>query len=362
MIFGRFKILIVDDVPDNIKILADMLREKYVLAVATSGEAALAEAMGEEPPDLILLDVNMPGMDGYQVCAHLKNNPATRNIPVLFVTIMGGEEDEARGLALGAADYIAKPVNPPLVMQRVHNHLMLKAHRDNLEQLVRAKTDELLLTRETTIQCMATLAETRDHETGGHIKRTKNYVRLLAQVLAGHPRFEEGIEKAGEHLYRSAPLHDIGKVGIPDGILFKPGKLGPEEFQIIKGHARIGWEALSHAEKTLGSNSFLGYAAEIAYTHHEKWDGSGYPRGLAGDDIPVSGRLMALADVYDALISRRVYKPPFPHSRAVEIIAEGSGSHFDPAVVEAFKELAEEFRGVAIDNADYDEEQETLRQ
>jgi len=303
----------------------------------------------------------MPGMDGYEVCRRLKADERTRNIPIIFVTAMIEAEDEAKGLSLGALDYITKPFKPSLVEARVRNHLMLKQHQDHLEELVRQRTRELELTQEVTIESMAALAEYRDPETGGHIRRTQNYVKALADHLKEHSKFKVFLDDATiELLYKSAPLHDIGKVGMDDGILLKPGKLTDEEFAEMKKHTIFGRDTIRAAVKKLGRDSFLRYAEDIAYTHQEKWDGSGYPQGLKNGEIPISGRLMALADVYDALISKRVYKTPFPHSKAVAIIEEGKSSHFDPDIVDAFLELHENFRQIALEHADFDEEREAL--
>ena len=353
-------VLVVDDAETNIDILMETLGDDYDVSVAMDGESAL-ESVASDRPDLILLDIIMPGMDGYEVCKRLKDDETTRNIPVIFLTAMTEEQDEARGLALGAVDYVTKPFSPELVKSRVRNQLELKRHRDHLEELVKERTREVELTQEITIESMATLAEYRDPETGGHIRRTKNYVRLLAEHLKGHPKFKDFMDdETIELLYKSAPLHDIGKVGVKDSILLKPGKLTDEEFEEMKMHTTFGRDAISAATNKLGSNSFLRYAEEIAYTHQEKWDGSGYPQGLKNDNIPISGRLMALADVYDALISRRVYKAPFTHSKAVEIIREGKGTHFDPDMLDAFLEIHEKLRKVAIEYADHDEEREAL--
>ena len=292
----------------------------------------------------------------------MKDDAGTEAVPVIFISAMSEEQDEKTGFELGAVDYITKPFRPSLVLARVRNHLELKRHRDHLGDLVRERTRELALTKKVTVECLANLAETRDPETGGHIRRTQNYVRVLAGALARDGRYAEALsEDIVELLYLSAPLHDVGKVGVPDGILLKPGKLTDDEFATMKRHTQHGRDALRAAERTLGSNSFLRIGAEIAYSHHEKWDGGGYPLGLAGEAIPLPGRIMALADVYDALISRRVYKAPFAHSKAVDIITEGVGGHFDPALGPVFQALAEDFRAIALEHADYDEEREKLR-
>ena len=353
-------ILAVDDAEMNLDILVETLGDEYDVAVAMDGETALDMA-AESLPDVILLDIMMPGMDGYEVCAELKKSGITRSIPVIFITALTEEGDEARGLALGAVDYITKPFSPELVKARVRNHIELKRYRDRLEELVSERTRELARTQEAAIESMGTLAECRDPETGGHIRRTCGYVRLLAEGLAETPRHAAELDYATiDLLCKSAPLHDIGKVGIPDAILRKPGKLTAEEFEVMKQHPMLGRQAIMVAEKRLGGNSFLRYAREIAGTHHEKWDGTGYPQGLKGTDIPLPGRLMAVADVYDALISHRVYKAPMPHSEAVAIIREESGRAFDPDVVAVFLELHERFRAVALENADYEEERAAL--
>lgn len=361
-------VLAVDDVPENIEVLAEILGADYQVKVALNGERALKIAGSPEPPDLILLDVMMPEMDGYEVCRQLKASAATQKIPIIFVTARGEVHDETLGFAVGAVDYITKPVSPPIVRARVKTHLALYDQNRSLEERVKERTEELAYTQDVTIHGMAVLAETRDNETGGHIMRTQRYVRALAEHLMMHPKFRDTLDDdAIELLFKSAPLHDIGKVGIPDRILLKPGRLTPEEFEEMKQHTVYGREAIVRAEDALGGDrhiSFLHFAREIAFAHHEKWDGSGYPLGLAGEGIPVSGRFMAVADVYDALISKRVYKPPFSHEKAVHIIAEGDGRvmprHFDPEVLAAFLQLEERFRGIALEFADFEEERRTL--
>jgi putative two-component system response regulator len=355
------RILLVDDNTTNLQLLHETLDGiGYRLLIAKNGKTALAIARKAKPA-LILLDIMMPEMDGYEVCRRLKADEKTNRIAVIFITALADEEDEAKGLALGAVDYLTKPFNPDLVRARVRIHLELKQHQDQLERLVRERTRRLELTQAVTIESLATLAEYRDPETGGHIKRTQNYVKVLAKQLKQHPRFRDDLnDDVIELLYMSAPLHDLGKIAVPDHILQKAGKLTDEEFAEMKKHTNYGHDALRITEQKLGEDSFLRYAREIAYTHQEKWDGSGYPTGLKGDEIPISGRLMALADVYDALISKRVYKPPFPHEKAVEIIIEGKGNHFDPDIVDAFIELEQTFRNIALSFADHDEERKML--
>ena len=354
-------VLIVDDNTTNLQLLHETLDGTgYRLLIAKNGRTALAIA-GKANPSLILLDIMMPEMDGYEVCRRLKSEEKTKQIPVIFITALADEDDEAKGLELGAVDYITKPFNPALVRARVRIHLELKQHQNQLEQLVKERTRRLELTQAVTIESLATLAEYRDPETGGHIKRTQNYVKVLAKHLKNHPRFQSELnDEIIDLLYMSAPLHDLGKIAVPDNILHKAGKLSDEEFAEMKKHTNYGHDALRITEQKLGENSFLRYARQIAYTHQEKWDGSGYPNGLKGDAIPLSGRLMALADVYDALISKRVYKPPFSHEKAVEIILEGKGTHFDADIVDAFVALEETFRNIALSFADHEEERQML--
>jgi len=355
------KVLLVDDNTTNLQLLHETLDgQGYKLLIAKNGQTALA-IVQKAAPSLILLDIMMPEMDGYEVCRRLKADKNTVHIPVIFITALSDDEDEAKGLGMGAVDYITKPINPELVRVRVHNHLELKRHQDHLEKLVAERTRRLALTQAVTIESLATLAEYRDPETGGHIKRTQNYVKALAVHLKDHQRFRSELnDEVIDLLYLSAPLHDLGKVGVRDDVLLKPGPLTDEEFVEMKKHTIYGEEALRITEQKLGEDSFLKSAREIAYTHQEKWDGSGYPQGLKGDDIPMPGRLMALADVYDALISKRVYKPPFTHEKAVGIIVEGKGKHFDPDIVDAFLELEDTFRNIALTFADFDEERQML--
>ena len=356
-------VLVVDDTPDNLSLMGGLLRDHYHVKVANQGEKALKIAQGEQPPDLILLDIMMPGMDGYEVCRRLKANLHTRDIPVIFLTARADMEDERQGLALGAVDYITKPISPPILLARVATHLALKASADflrdksaYLEREVALRTLEVQAIQDVTIMAMTSLAETRNNETGNHIRRTQLYVKALAEHLRDHPRFAHVLtDRMVDLLYKSAPLHDIGKIGIPDAILLKPGKLTPEEFEIMKTHTTLGRNAIEEAERRLGMRvAFLSVSKEIAYSHQEKWDGSGYPEGLKGDAIPVSARLMAVADVYDALISKRVYKPAFPHEQACATIVKGRGTHFDPDMVDAFVAIAQDFLRISLRYPDPD--------
>lgn len=348
-------ILAVDDTLANIEVVKGVLSQDYLVQAALNGPMAL-KIIEKHKPDLILLDIMMPEMDGYEVCQKLKGNDETKDIPVIFLTAKAQEEDETKGLSLGAVDYITKPISPAILKERVKNHLLLKASREMLErqneileERVIERTAQLGELQDVAMVAMGALAESRDPETGNHIRRTQHYVRVLAQELAKNPKFKEYLTPdVITSLYKSAPLHDIGKVGIEDSILLKPGKLTDEEFDEMKNHTVYGRDAIAAAEKEIDSaDNFLKFAKEIAFSHQEKWDGSGYPEGTSGDEIPISARLMAVADVYDALISKRVYKPPFPHEKAVAIILEGKGSHFDPDMVDAFEKVTEQFNEIA---------------
>jgi putative two-component system response regulator len=356
-------LLIVDDLPENLSVLGELLSgAQYRVRAANSGAAALRHAIQEPRPDLILLDVMMPDMDGFEVLDRLKADPATRDIPVVFLTALSEADDEERGLALGAADYVTKPIKPSVVLTRVRTQLEAKRGRDLLrdqnaflENEVERRRSENELIQAVSIRALTHLAETRDRETGNHILRTQGYVRVLARRLRNHPRFSTTLSaRYIDLLVRSAPLHDIGKVGIPDYILQKPGPLVAREWEVMKTHARLGADALELAERDLQqSDGFLVLAKEIARGHHERWDGKGYPDGLAGDAIPLSARLMALADVFDALISRRVYKTAMAPADAREIIAAGRGTQFDADVTDAF--LAEFNAFAAIARAHQDD-------
>ncbi|MBF0161685.1 MAG: two-component system response regulator [Magnetococcales bacterium] len=325
-------ILVVDDTRTNIDLLVHLLGDQYEVSVALDGESALEVAM-EERPDLILLDIMMPGMDGYEVCRRLKMREETRNIPILFVTARKESVDEEQGFALGAVDYITKPFSPLLVKARVKTHLRLKQaldrvthHNRILEETVQQRTAELRETQLAIVRRLGRAAEFRDNETGLHVIRMSYYTHILGAAC--------GLSEADcTLLLHAAPLHDVGKIGIPDPILLKPGKLTAEEFQIMQTHPSIGAEIIGKDESPLLKMAFL-----IAYTHHEKWDGSGYPRGLRGEEIPLVGRLVAIGDVFDAVTSKRPYKEAWPIDRAIDLLRQGSGHHFDPRLLALFLE------------------------
>jgi len=336
-------IMIVDDTEVNIIILVEALEEDYDLIVAINGLEAI-EILKEQKPNLILLDIMMPEMDGYEVLRNLKNDTILASIPVILLSAISDCDSKTKGFSLGAVDYITKPFDIVEVKARVKTQFRLEDVRQVLEnqnivleEMVKERTDLLERTNSAAIYCLAALAETRDPETGEHIKRTQKYIKELALELQSKDKYKEILNNEYiDLLCKSAPLHDIGKVGVKDSILLKPGKLTQEEFDEMKNHTIYGERSLMVGINELGEESFLTLAREIALTHHEKWDGTGYPGGLLKEEIPISGRLMALSDVYDALISKRVYKDAFTHDEAREIIIEGSGKHFDPDIVDAF--------------------------
>ena len=366
-------ILLVDDTKENLTVIGQILRASYRIRVANSGHRALQAVQTTPRPDLILLDVMMPDMDGYAVLQALRAQPHLRDIPVIFVTALSAEDDEERGLSLGAVDYVTKPIKPALLLARVHAQIELKQARDLLSNQnafldaeVRRRMAENELIKDLSLFALATLAEKRDNETGNHLHRTQAYITVLMDFLRTTPRFERELADPDvrSRIAKAAPLHDIGKVGIPDAILLKPGKLTVEEFEVMKTHAIIGADAIDESirraksmpgaanaaiqpqEATL-SLDFLETAQQIAGGHHEKWDGTGYPKGLKGEEIPLPARLMAIADVFDALISRRHYKDAFPIERTVQIISDGRGTHFDPDIVDAFLAHIPDFTAIA---------------
>lgn len=339
----RAKILVIDDTKTNIEVLEGILSNDYDIFVALNGKKALF-LTEKVKPDLILLDVMMPEMDGYETLRQLHAQNLVDNTPVLFLTAKTDAKSEQMGLDLGAVDYITKPFNPDLVRLRIKNQLEFKQQRDHLHELVEEKTQDLRKTLKVLLTSLGSLAEFRDPETGEHIKRTQILVQMLAEKLQKHPRFKDAIpNKTYIDFYATAaPLHDIGKVGIPDDILRKPAKLNEEERAVMCTHAQMGYEVLVDAIKELSSHPLIKICADIILNHHERWDGDGYPNRIKGDAIPVGARLMSVADVYDALVSRRPYKEPYPHEVAVAEIKAGRGTQFDPDVVDAFLEIANE--------------------
>lgn len=334
-------ILLVDDEPANIKALAATLGSQHRILAATSGEQAM-DIIYNRPDDLdlILLDVLMPGISGYEVTARLRSNPETRAIPIIFITARNSPNDEARGLEIGAVDFIGKPFHPDIVRARVHTQLELKKHKDHLDDLVSARTLELINTRRDIVLRLAKAAETRDNETGMHIIRLSHLCEILGRAYGLSPAHVENLTTA-------SLMHDIGKIGIPDSVLLKPGKHNAEERKIMQTHALLGGEILAG-----GDNELLVMAQAIALTHHERWDGSGYPRGLAGESIPLEGRITSVCDVFDALTSHRPYKQPWSVEEAIHFLQENSGTMFDPKLVDLFLSQLDQVRRVITEYAD----------
>ena len=346
------KVLIVDDNATNLRHLIETLKPYYKVYAAPSGEWAL-KFLEKHTPDLILLDVEMPGMSGYDVISRLKQDSRWADIPVLFLTAQEGRDKERRAFDMGAVDYILKPIFAGVVLARVRTHMELQMYRKNLEYLVELKTSQLEITQDSILSMLSNVTAYRDNETGAHIKRTTYYVDSITKHLMSIRQKGYNITtEYSRNVVRSAKLHDIGKVAIPDNILLKPGRLTDEEFDLIKQHTILGAQILDDAMADLGdTSSFLTVAREIIITHHEWWNGRGYPQKLVGTEIPISGRIMAIADVYDALISARPYKNSMTHEQALDIIIGDAGTHFDPELVElckpvydTFPEIAERYR------------------
>lgn len=349
-------ILIVDASADNLVQMEERLQERYHVLLARSGADAIRLSRQSPPPDLVLLDAALPDMSAFSVLGELKCHFLSAEIPVIFVTTSARLEDQQRALREGASDVAARPLAPEILLARVDTHMQLKAaramlkdERSHVAYLIAEATREVALMQDATVIAMASLAESRDQDTGNHIRRTQHYVAALARELRFNARYTAELSDDNiALLFKAAPLHDIGKVGVPDTILLKPGRLTDDEFEIMKLHTVYGRDAIAGVERTLGgSNQFLRYAGEIAYSHQEHWDGSGYPQGLMGEAIPLSARLMAVADVYDALISPRSYRPAFTHETAVELIRQARGEHFDPEVVDAMLAIEEKFKIIA---------------
>jgi putative two-component system response regulator len=344
-------IMIVDDTPQNLKLLSELLKKQgYYVRPLPSGTFALRAAETEKP-DLILLDINMPIMDGFEVCRKLKENERLKDIPVLFISALNDTQDKVFAFNAGGQDYITKPFQFEEVIARVKTHLKLRflqqeleRHNHELEGLVAEQVKDISDSQVATIIALAKLAESRDDDTGKHIERVQIFCRLLAERMGEMPKYASAISKTFvENIFYAAPLHDVGKVGIADHILLKPGKLTPEEFEIMKTHTTIGWKTLEAVREKYPKSALITMGIAIAHYHHEKWDGSGYPEKLAGEAIPLEARIMAIADVYDAVRSKRVYKEAFTHEKSRQIILEGKGKHFAPDAVDAFMAIEDRF-------------------
>ena len=344
-------IYLVDDDPTNLTVGSTALEKHYNVVTLNTG-ARLLKMLEKRIPDLILLDIEMPEMDGFQTIVRIKSNEKFKNILVIFLTAKNDCQSELEGLSLGAIDFITKPFSPPLLLKRVYIHLLVESQQqelvrfnNHLQDMVDQKTRTVLELQNTVLKTMAELVEFRDTITGSHIERTQSYLRILIDGLrkSGYCA-EEVAAWDSELLLQSAQLHDIGKIAIEDNILRKPTKLTPGEFEKIKVHTVFGEKVIQKIKKNTSNQVFLEQARLLAFTHHEKWDGTGYPSGLKGMNIPLQGRLMAVADVYDALVSNRPYKTALEHEQAVEIIKKQSGTHFDPALVDLFLNVSDEFK------------------
>jgi len=340
-------ILVVDDTVANLALLTRMLKDcGFNVRPVPNGRLALQAAKSEKP-DLILLDITMPEMDGYEVCRQLKLDQDLQNIPVLFISALSQTIEKVRAFELGGVDYITKPFQFEEVKARVLTHLKLHHLQEQLEGQVKKQVNEIAESQMGMIFALAKLAEARDNDTGKHLERIQILCRMIAEELKTHPKYHGVITEAYcERIYSASPLHDIGKVGIPDNVLLKPGKLTAEEFEIMKRHSIIGFQTMEILQKRYPNNAFVQMGMEITRSHHEKWNGQGYPDGLAGENIPLSARIMAIADVYDAIRSKRVYKPSVAHLETCDIILKESGSHFDPELIEAFSELRNNFEEI----------------
>lgn len=336
----RPSILVADDAPENIELLARVLGPDYRIKVATSGDKALRIVYSDEPPDLILLDIMMPDLSGHEVCRRIKANPDRRRIPVIFVTAMTSIEDESLGLTIGAVDYITKPISPALVQARVRTHLALYDQSRELERMVAQRTAELVATRQQLIRRLGRAADFRENETGNQVVRMSHIARLVGMQAGLGPA-------ALQLLFNTVALHDVGKIGIPDHILLKPGPLTDEEWAVMRRHPQIGADIIGKHD-----NELLSVARTIALSHHERWDGKGYPLGLKGDQIPLYGRIVAVANVFDALMSRRPWRESLPVSQALEIMASERGGHFDPAILDCFHAQQHEVLQIMAQYAD----------
>lgn len=364
----KSRILIADDIPANRYILAQFLGEMgYSVIQTENGREALRQVMHEKP-DIVILDIAMPEMDGIEVCRIIKSNPLTKVIPVVIITAHGDDEHHLKALDAGADDFLSKPYKVHFLKARLKSLLALKlmndaslGYQESLKRMNVELMEKLISTQDVTIVALAKLAEFRDPETGEHLERMREYTRLIAHKLRELPKYRYYIsDRYIENLYKSSPLHDIGKVGIRDDVLLKPGKLSQDEFELMKLHTTIGGDALASATQFSGlDRSFLDMGKEIAYSHHEKWNGAGYPSELKGEQIPLSARILAIADVYDALTSKRVYKEAFTHDQARRIIVEECESHFDPEVLRTFLDLEEQF--IDIRNRYQDSKDDAIR-
>lgn len=343
----RYSIMIIDDNVTNLTVAKQALANDYRVYPVISGEKALA-LLEKVHPDLILLDIQMPGLNGFDVLNIVKANDKMQDIPIIFLTSMDSQGNELEGLQLGAVDFITKPFSPPLLLQRIKIHIDLYNHTHHLERLVEEKTKVIKELQSAILHTITDLIERRDDSTGNHVARTQLFVKAMLETVVNEEFYQKEIKDIDINMaIEVTQLHDVGKIGIPDHILLKPGKLSDEEYEIMKQHVSIGEDAIRNAMNLTSEKKFLEYSEMVVTYHHEKWDGTGYPRGIKGSDIPLLGRIMAIADVYDALTSARVYKEPLSHDKAVEIIKDGAGVHFDPQLITIFLKIEPVFKEIS---------------
>jgi putative two-component system response regulator len=364
-------VLLVDHTPVDLSLARTLLEDVCKVSAMRHEDQGLTHKRPQPMADLILLSEDLPNPPGHAVCRQFRSNPLTAQIPIILMSDNGSAEDEKAGFACGASDYIVRPFQPELFVARIKAHLANKANVDlvrainiQLEREITRGRRELTTVQEVVISSLTALAQARDAETGKHLTRTQHFVHALSLALQTHPRFSAFLTPGNiQALFQLAPMHDIGKVGIPDRILLKPGRFDADEMAIMKTHTTLGRDVIEHAEMLLGNRiGFLTIAKEVAFGHHEKWDGSGYPQGIAGDAIPISARIMALADVYDALTGRRIYKAGLTHTEATALILAGKGKHFDPDIVDAFMAIRDQFQAISAQYGDSDNDMQEKAQ
>lgn len=356
----KMQIMIIDDNVTNLNVARTALEKDYYVLLIPSGEKAL-KLFERVTPDLILLDVDMPGMNGFEVIKQIKHSPhPVRTVPVIFLTAKDDSSSEFDGLNLGAVDYITKPFSFPLLLKRIELHLQLQRYSQSLEKMVEEKTRVITELQYSIVHVLSDMVERRDGSTGGHLIRTQQYLKVLLDEVRKQRLYGDELKDVDDYMFTQASqLHDVGKMSIPDSILLKAGRLTPGEFEIMKTHTTLGEEAIRYAMSGVQEKKFLEIAASFAGTHHERWDGGGYPRALKANKIPIEGRLMSIVDVYDALISERPYKKPFTHREAKEIIINERGTHFDPLLVDVFEMVSEVFGRIAMANSTEDSDMST---
>ena len=347
---GKKTIFLVDDNMTNLVIGRNALSAVYNIYTFDSGMRLLL-MLGKMIPDLILLDVRMPEMDGYELMRIIKSKPETAHIPVIFLTALSNEDTELQGLSMGAVDYIVKPFSVPLLLKRIELHLLMEEQKrellnysTGLEAMIKEKIGEAMEQKNLVLKAITEIVDCRDELSGGHVDRIQRYLHILIEAMKEHGVYTKEVEALDVDLVlQSSALHDVGKIWISDAILLKPGKLTAEEFEEMKAHTNMGEQIIRHISEKTGKSEYLEYARTFAASHHEKWNGQGYPRGLKENQIPLLGRIIAIADVYDALTTERPYKKALSHDKAIETITKESGQHFDPSLINLIPNISEKF-------------------